>query len=184
MKIISFGMTAAPVEAQVKTVTRRAWTHNYADQFNPGEFVWAYDKSQRVGGKPIAIIRILSVDWDYTSDMPLSDYQAEGLAFMSKHGIKTDFKYGTSLTGFKQWQADNESLYVVRFEYPQDAIFTDGERVLSTVNKDSLFDFTNNSFTATPNTNKRLQTLLQRGANACTTKELDAILIYAEKGLL
>jgi len=87
MKIISFGWTVEPLLYRTKTVTRRTWNFKYAQMFKPGDICLAYDKSPRVGGKPIAKIKINKIYQEQLKDMPDADVQNEGGLWSSK----TDF---------------------------------------------------------------------------------------------
>lgn len=58
MKIISFAWTTQALIDGKKTVTRRDWNDKYAKTFKKGDWVQAYDKNPRSGGKRIGIIEI------------------------------------------------------------------------------------------------------------------------------
>ena len=58
MRIIAFQYTAHCVLNKTKTVTRRRWVDSYGERFRSGEICVAYDKSPRIGGKPIAFIQL------------------------------------------------------------------------------------------------------------------------------
>jgi hypothetical protein len=58
MKIISFAWTTPALLAGSKCVTRREWDKKYAESFEAGEYVQAFDKSPRAGGKCVAIIEL------------------------------------------------------------------------------------------------------------------------------
>lgn len=51
-------------------------------------------------------------------NMPDSDYEAEGFAYLNenKHLLPKSMPYDVSLAGFRDWQNDGSSLWVVRFE--------------------------------------------------------------------
>jgi hypothetical protein len=119
MKIISFGYTAGAVEAQVKTVTRRAWKDNHAKRFHKGDHVMAWNKGQRLpGAHPIAEI-VLTDDpkLEPITLMPDSDYEAEGFAWLHEHPESwTTDKFGTfSWVDFMIWRNSAALFWVVRF---------------------------------------------------------------------
>lgn len=120
--ILSFGYTSPALLAGAKSVTRRDWKQQHADRFRPGQIVDAYDRSQRVGGRKIAEIRIaesyLPIAYPIAT-MPDSDYEAEGFRWLYEHysvpprsAPFPDFSLGS----FRAWRASGAVLYVVRFE--------------------------------------------------------------------
>lgn len=118
MKIISFAWTTPALLAKVKTVTRRFWQHAYAAKFQPGDEVAAYDRSPRFGGKRVCTIRIISVTYESTADMPDSDYEAEGFAYMERIGKGRPNL--TSREAFDEWRKTAEEMFVVRFKIVAD----------------------------------------------------------------
>lgn len=66
-------------------MTRRDWDDDYAARFRPGEIIQAYDRSPRHHGKPIALIRIVSVRKESNREAPISDWEAEGFAWFCAH---------------------------------------------------------------------------------------------------
>lgn len=79
MKIISFVWTVEALLAGKKTVTRRFWTDNYAEQFKAGDLVQAYDRSPRFKGKQVAIIRLIQTPYEESlSLMTDEEEKAEG----------------------------------------------------------------------------------------------------------
>ena len=124
MKIISFAWTTPALLAGRKTCTRRNWNNNYARSFKLGEQEQAYDKSPRIGGQQVGIVRLV-VEPIYTMDMPEEDYEAEGLAWMEEQGLMvpvTDIHSQKKLPYhprrfWEDWKANiTEPLWVVRFE--------------------------------------------------------------------
>jgi len=123
VKIISFAWTTPALLARRKTCTRRDWDANYALRFKAGELVQAYDKSARVGGKKVGVIRLVG-DPFYSPLMPDDDYEAEGLAWMEEQGLMvpvTDIKSKKKLPMHPRrfwvaWKLQNYPLWVVRFE--------------------------------------------------------------------
>jgi len=115
MKIISFAWTSGAFEAGRKTVTRRRWKDIYAKLFKAGDICQAYDKSPRCGGKRIGYLRIESVTEEAMRDMPDSDFEAEGLAWLEEQEwLFNDFP---PREGFERWRADHadELWWVIRF---------------------------------------------------------------------
>ncbi len=128
MKIISFAWTTGALLAGHKTVTRRDWNDRYAATFRPGELVQAYDRSPRFNGKPVAVIRILSVTKEADADAPDSDYDAEGFgwyfdreverAWQDDPGSVPDSEIAEQCCphGFDEWRRAGGTSWVVRFE--------------------------------------------------------------------
>ena len=114
--IISFAYTTPALLAGEKTVTRRDWVDSYARRFRPGMLVDAYDRSPRIHGKKVATIRILSVIKEPDANMPDSDYEAEGFAYLHPRGIGKAAGHDTSRAGFAAWRESGESSWVCRFE--------------------------------------------------------------------
>lgn len=117
--IISFGWTVAALKAGHKTVTRRTWNADYARRFKKGDLIAAYDRSPRFGGKQVATIR-LTCDpiYEPMSDMPNSDYWAEGFGYLNenRHLLPKSMPYDVSLAGFHEWRDDGSNMWVVRFK--------------------------------------------------------------------
>ncbi len=111
---ISFGWTWPALVAGHKTVTRRYWNPRHAAKFSAGQTVTAYDRSPRVRGTRIGVIRLTETPHlEPIANMPDSDYAAEGLEWLDQHpehipkGHRIDFN---------EWRESGETLYVVRFE--------------------------------------------------------------------
>ena len=85
MKNISFAYTTPALLAGQKTVTRRDWDPGYANRFERGELVNAYNRSPRHHGEKAATLRIESVIYEANALAPASDYEAEGFAFLEAH---------------------------------------------------------------------------------------------------
>jgi hypothetical protein len=119
MKIISFAYTVPALLANRKTCTRRAWNDDYARRFKKGDMIKAYDRSPRFGGKQVAIIQ-LTCDPTYEPmiEMPNSDYWAEGFGYLNenRHLLPKSMPYDVSLAGFRDWQNDGSSMWVIRFK--------------------------------------------------------------------
>ncbi|MCE9500836.1 MAG: hypothetical protein K8R21_10105 [Leptospira sp.] len=119
MKIISFGYTADPYIAGVKSVTRRNWLDKYALQFDPPEIFSGYDKSPRFGGKKAKESRLISLTKEHISTMPDSDYEAEGFKWLDEHPqfIHKIYKDFSSMHQFfLAWRKLDKFYWVVRFE--------------------------------------------------------------------
>ena len=114
--IISFAETIEALLDGRKTCTRRSWRSIHADKFYAGQMVDAYNKNPRNGGKPVAIIRILRSPY-LSADLPDSDWEAEGFAYMSEHGL-TLFGGKTPEEVWSEWSKPYgmAGLWVVRFE--------------------------------------------------------------------
>jgi hypothetical protein len=118
MLIISFARTTAALLADPpqKSVTRREWTDRHAAMFKVGDLVQAWDKSPRAGGKRFGTIKITSIGKEPTRFIPDSDWEAEGFAYMTKHGLDL----GPDLTCeqlWREWRRDPLKVtWVIRFE--------------------------------------------------------------------
>lgn len=121
MIFINFGWTTAAVKARQKMVTRRKWKAIHASKFKAGDLVEAYDSYV---GKQIATLR-LTEDPYYESmiRMPVSDYKAEGFAYLKQHkellpkSMPKSMPYDVSWAGFCDWRNSGVSMWVIRFEY-------------------------------------------------------------------
>jgi hypothetical protein len=124
-RIISFAWTSPAVLVGQKTVTRRDWDPNYARRFRKGDEVLAYNRSQRAGGKPIARLRLTAdPSWERDWDMPDSDYEGEGFAYLAQHpellpkSNRHAWMRNCSRESFDEWRfADRDARsWVIRFE--------------------------------------------------------------------
>jgi hypothetical protein len=128
---ISFAWTSPALVLGHKTCTRRDWDPGYASRMKRGAVLSAWDRQPRFHGNHIAFIRLLSdATWTPMSEMPDSDYQAEGFEFMYSHpeimtktieGLPRDhfITHVLSKEGFENWRGNSGSMYVVRFEVLQ-----------------------------------------------------------------
>jgi len=121
--IISFAWTTDALLAGAKTCARRGWSLEHVRKFRPGQLSQAYDRSPRVGGKQIAIIRHTRHPYlQPTSQMTEADYIAEGFAWMEENGLMVPVKdKGRTLMlhprrFFEIWKLSGAAPYVVRFE--------------------------------------------------------------------
>ncbi len=115
MRIISFSDTTEALLAGRKTVTRRQWKDTYAKTFHEGEYVQAYNKNPRNGGKPVAIIQLTQAPY-LDARLLTTDWEAEGFAYMEEHGL-TLFGGKTPRQIWEHWQVAGNlvGFYVVNF---------------------------------------------------------------------
>ncbi|HEC92628.1 MAG TPA: hypothetical protein ENI51_06530 [Candidatus Atribacteria bacterium] len=115
MKIISFAWTSEAFKAGRKTVTRRKWSHEYAQRFKKGDICQAFDRQPRYGGKRIGYLKIVKdLYWECISDMPDSDFEAEGFAFMKEQKLKI---WGEKPEiAFANWKKTKDYYWVIRFK--------------------------------------------------------------------
>jgi hypothetical protein len=122
MKDLSFGWTWPAFVAGVKTVTRRDWKPRHASLWHEGDDFLALDRQRRFKGVEIGIGRVIApVVRESLSDMPDSDYQAEGMAWLHAHPSACieagrrqfrDFCWDC----FDAWRREGSPCYTVRFE--------------------------------------------------------------------
>lgn len=119
MRIITFAETTAALLAGAKTCTRREWKPNYARTFAAGEVLQAWDKNPRTGkGKRVGTIRLTAAPvLQRANEIPPSDWEAEGFAYMQHYGL-TLFDGATTTEVFNGWRnaPDSVMLWVVRFK--------------------------------------------------------------------
>ncbi|MFQ5695909.1 MAG: hypothetical protein ACE5HB_07965, partial [Terriglobia bacterium] len=128
MKIVSFSWTTPALLAGAKTVTRRHWSASHAARFKAGDFVLAYDKSPRAGGRPVALIRLIQdAYYEPLAQMPPSDFDAEGFLWFAQNNdaiteeMFARFGYGQMVSPhrekmwFEGWKSCGGSMWVVRF---------------------------------------------------------------------
>ena len=118
MMHISYGWTSPAVKARRKGVTRRDWKDSHAKKFRPGDLVIADDGDLRYGGKSFGIVRIVSLHKEPIADMPDSDYEAEGFAYLfeNPHLVPKSCPIDVSPEGFNAWRDSGAVYYTVRFE--------------------------------------------------------------------
>lgn len=123
MNIISFAYTTPALLALAKTVTRRDWKPEHAAKFKRGMKCWAYDRSPRVGGHAVAVIRLIAdPKFEAMVLVPDSDFEGEGFAWMAMH----DPAGGRALGGefflrdprgwFDWWRCTGGMRWTIRFE--------------------------------------------------------------------
>lgn len=113
--IISFAWTTDAFIAGRKTKTRRQWTSNYVKRFKIGDICKAYDRQPRFGGKQIGLIQLLKDPyWQHISDMPDSDFEAEGFAYMEEQGIEIWGK--DARQAFEDWRCGDGYYWVTEFK--------------------------------------------------------------------
>ena len=127
MLILSFARTTAALIARRKTVTRREWSDRQFDMFRrklaeamaagePGLMVQAWSASPHRKGKRVAIILVKSVERGRTQDIPKSDWEGEGFAYMVEHGILIDRDLDCAEL-WDLWRNDQELVTaVIRFD--------------------------------------------------------------------
>jgi hypothetical protein len=125
LKIISFAHTVPALLAGAKTCTRREWSDDYGSRFRAGELVSAFDRSPRIHGRRIGVVRLTEQPRrEPLAMMPDTDYQAEGFEWMTRHPDT----WPKSLWGepfepgcltpewFARCQSEDRSDWVIRFE--------------------------------------------------------------------
>lgn len=114
MMIISFAWTTPAVRVGVKTCTRREWTDKYALRFKKGDLLQGYDRNPRIGGRPFCIIELTHqpVKQLY-SQVPNTDWYAEGFDYMESHGLFVGGLPPHVL--WHLWKQSTISCWVVRF---------------------------------------------------------------------
>jgi len=117
MMHISFGWTSPAVKARRKTKTRRNWKDSHARKFKPGDLFKMYDKDPRYKGVCFGIGRIVSLHKEPIADMPDSDYEAEGFAYLhaNPHLVPKSMPIDVSPEGFNAWRDSGEIYYTVEF---------------------------------------------------------------------
>ena len=116
--IISFGYTTAALISGNKTVTRRDWNPKHAAKFKAGMLVDAWNTSPRnVKGNPhkVAVIRLTAdPSYEWTHEAPAFDWNREGFAYLTKHGLMVDGEQPQQM--WARWLTQGSLLYVVRFK--------------------------------------------------------------------
>lgn len=119
---LSFAWTWPAFASQAKTCTRRTWSPAYAQRWGVGpgpEFTAIRDRWH--ASPALGTGRVVSVAYEYLTDMPDEDYTAEGFSWLHAHpelippaGRRM---FGTcTFAEFAAWRAEGGSVYVVRFE--------------------------------------------------------------------
>lgn len=117
MQIISFAWTTPAFRARRKGCTRRDWTDDYAARFKPGMVCQAWDKTPRCrGAKKIGTIRILSKTKEPYCDVPDSDWEAEGFAYLEEAGVMCNGSTPGDLFALWRLRPNTWICWVVRFE--------------------------------------------------------------------
>lgn len=78
----------------------------------------AYTSSPRIGGIQIGVIQLTQAPYrENTRDMPESDYEAEGFAWLSRHPTAAPRRerYTFTRRGWEEWKAQSAEMWVVRF---------------------------------------------------------------------
>ena len=116
MRIVSFAWTTPALLARRKTCTRSKWLGRFAERFQAGELVQAWDKQPRFKGKRVGIIRLTEKPYlESTADAPDSDWEAEGCAYLESIGAKVGKLPPRQL--WRIWrELKPQELWIVRFE--------------------------------------------------------------------
>lgn len=115
MKIISFAWTTPAILARRKTCTRRDWNDRYAQSFQAGEMLAGYNRSQRYGGHQICVISLTQKPYrEPLRNVPDSDWEAEGFAYLTEIGAKVNGMTPQEL--WDVWKQTWDPEWVVRFE--------------------------------------------------------------------
>ena len=127
MIILSFARTTAALVARQKTVTRREWSDPYFARMkkaldaaiasgDKGLLAQAWSASPHRKGRKVGTILITSLTREETTTIPDSDWEAEGFAYMVKHGLNL----GKEIDCHLMWETWRETpglvTAVVRFE--------------------------------------------------------------------
>lgn len=117
--ILSFAQTTEAVKALAKDRTRRRWTPKHAQRFvryyHEGRLIDAWNTTPRnVRGNPhkFATIRLTEEPFE-SNDYPDEDWQREGFAYLSAHGLKVDGQRPEELWAY--WRRERPMLWVVSF---------------------------------------------------------------------
>lgn len=115
-RAISFAWTTTALLAGRKTVTRRDWKESYARQFKKGQVCAAWDKQPRFrGARHVANIVLTERPYlQSTADVPESDWEAEGFAYLQPLGVGVDGMRPDVL--WRAWHLLPRDMWVVRFE--------------------------------------------------------------------
>lgn len=116
---ISFAWTTPALIRGEKSCTRRDWPDHYARLFvtacTRGDLVAAYDRQPRFGGKRVALIELLSVTNELTSEAPAEDYVREGFVYLASIGMKVDGMTPQAL--WREWKSEpDRRMWVIRFK--------------------------------------------------------------------
>lgn len=117
--IISFGKTTPALLAGRKTVTRRTWAPRHAAMFYAGLRCPAWNQTPRVkGSKQIGWVTLTEHPLrERASAIPDEDWEGEGFAYMTEHGIALDRTGLTPQQLWDTWRGISEYLWVVRFTF-------------------------------------------------------------------
>jgi len=119
MKIISFAWTTAALLAGQKTCTRRKWDDGYASNFWERDYIQAYDRSPRYGGKRVAVIQLTCKPYkEALCHVPDSDWYTEGFEYLTNIGAKVNGIAPQQL--WEEWKRTKAKIWVIRFEVIKD----------------------------------------------------------------
>lgn len=95
-------------------MTRRRWDRVYARRFRRGDQVAAFDRQARFGGRRVAVIELTDDPVEaWTDQIPDSDFEAEGFAYLQEVGARVNGRTPGAL--WEEWRRQPERLWVVRF---------------------------------------------------------------------
>ena len=115
MRIISFAWTTPALVTSNKTVTRREWDDNYARRFNKSDFIQAYDKNPRIGGKQVAIIQLTTKPYKEWSNLAsMIEWRNEGFEYLAS--IDARCNGFSPIEIWTDWHDNPRYLWVVRFQ--------------------------------------------------------------------
>lgn len=91
----------------------------HSKKFRQDMSICGIDRDRRAGG--IQILRLKLIKTPYLqpiSEMPDSDYEAEGFAYLNenKHLVPTCMPYDVSWEGFEAWRRSGATPYVIEFK--------------------------------------------------------------------
>jgi len=114
MKIISFAWTTPALLRGKKTVTRRVWDDNYAARYHKGDFIKAYDRNPRNGGKHIATIQITTEPYkEWSNSVSMIEWRNEGFEYLT--GIDARCNGLSPIEIWTGWHENPTPLWVIRF---------------------------------------------------------------------
>jgi len=100
-----------------KTVTRRDWALRTVGMFEYGTKVLVWNKQARFGGEPIGVLELTENPFKQkTSKMPVSDYVAEGFAYIDEMLWEMGDESKPLENLFFYWQRSDQYLSVIKFK--------------------------------------------------------------------
>ncbi len=112
--IISFAWTTEALLAEVKKVTRRDWSKEYAAKFRSGTVHKAYNRQARFGGEKVGDVKLCLPPYpERTRDIPDDDFELEGFLYMEERELL--IRGRTPREYFEALRKSDQVLFVVRF---------------------------------------------------------------------